>query len=705
MAPINYADTVSIFKAERDDVDDSSVDVFDRQWLKDVFLVGDDDLSAEDQYLRYISTADIKINDTSLGGSLACNAPPQACRYADPRSKGRLAGRNETTIRSTTNLGMGMDYSTRIDDNQLRLYLEFGVPEFNNIFTFFTRAIDYKTSVIATTGRSPIAYDLGKITGTAVAFLAFPMITSAILLMKLAKTYMLGSQPLKYYYFKPNMHTYWSTVNGLVTTFSTELGIILPELMDEKDLVKSSLGLPLKLDKDQLDELHQIAPNLIHEDGYIDVMAIALRAQHLASMQKEQEYAYYMQHKDNLDDKLAKGYLDLQNDSVMKPTKTPGLADYIDHITKIGYYQKYVNEVSDLLDDEGETSTISKENDTSITDAVKEGKYQSPTDDEGRYDIKDSTETDNQNTWASYFDSSYRQGGAYAIFAVNKVGSVTETFTNSVTNIPAGDQLKSVTHGIKNVKFNFAGGNLLGDTMTDIMGYAKDLAAGTLSGVTLGLSNVVMSMLGGAYMDIPKMWDDSSVSLPTITYNFKLISQYNNPISQLKHIYMPLSMIMAGSLPLSSGAAAYVSPLLCRSYLKGIQDIDMGMITQLSITRSTSNLPYSKTFKPLAFDVSFTITDFSSIMTARVDSSLFSSINNTLDDGSLLSRYVRTITARDLITNKFVMKRLKLRLSRMAYAADQATSAAYWGFRVGQVMEAPLGGLVAGHTIALTEEN
>lgn len=699
MEPTAFSQSVSIFKGESTTKDASSVPILDKEWIKNVFLVSDQDLDEEDRVYRYLSTANVKFTDSSLGGSLAVNSPPQFTRYADIRVRGRLSKRQRVTLASETNLGQGSMYSEKIDDNLLKLYLEFGVPEFNNIFTFFTRAIDYKASVIATTGRNPLAYDVGKAGGTIVAFLAFPLITSAVTLLKSAWEQLMGDQPLNYYYFKPNMHTYWSTVSGIVTSFATELGIILPYLNETK-LIDGKLGMQLSVDAADIEELNRIMPNIVHKDGYVDVLAIVNKTQYLANQQRIQEYEYYKKHKDNIDDSY-EGFLALQTSPVMEG-KTPGLSDFINKILSVGDYGEYFEP-----DNTTEGSSLSNsENATTVEESLKTSKVTSPTDKDGKYDMPDEDTKTKQHSWRDYFDTSFREGGAYAILAVDKVGSVTESFSNSVTDIPTGGALKSITHGIKQAEFNFAGGNILGSAAKEVFGYAKDLAAGSLHGMTLGLSNVVMSMLGGAYVDIPKMWDDSSASFPTITYTIKLRSPYAHPISQLKHLYLPIAMLLAGTLPLSAGRSAYVSPFLCRSFLKGIQDIQLGMITDLSITRATTNLPYSKSMRPLGFDVSFTITDFSNIMTAPVDKSLFAGINNTLDDGSMISRYIKTVTGRDLLTNKYVMKRLKLRLSRLVYAYDNATSASFWGYRAGQLaMESPLGGLVAGHAINITEIN
>ena len=233
----------------------------------------------------------------------------------------------------------------------------------------------------------------------------------------------------------------------------------------------------------------------------------------------------------------------------------------------------------------------------------------------------------------------------------------------------------------------------------------KDFAMGALDSITFGLSNVIQTLIGGAYVDIPKKWDDSSASFPQLTFNIQLISPYGNAISQLQNIYIPLAMLLAGTLPLSAGKSSYTSPFLCSMFTKGIQHIKLGMITSLSITRGTSNLPFTMDKKALAIDVSFTVTDFSNIMTAPINASIFDIFSPIIDDDSKFATYIQTLASRSLLTSKYIVPKFKLEMSRRLMAVDKALSSSQWGMRLGDFIEPMLSGIAADHSLSLSQHS
>lgn len=670
----------------------NNVKKIDRDWLKSTFMVGDKDLSVTDAKNRYFSTADLKFTDTTMGGNIGINSKPQFTRYADTRKKGRRADRQRTTINSNGSLGMGRFYSEVFDDNSLSLYLELGKPKFNSMLTFFTRSIDYKTSVIANTGRSPIAYNIGKLVGSAAVFLAYPAVTLAIWSIKAISDVVLGSNAFNYYYINPTMHVYWSTVNTILTNMITELGILIPEFMPDKN--KQRIGVPIKLNKNDMAEMHRLLPDIIGNDNYVDIFAIANRAQLLANKQVLLERSNYENHINN--DKNALGYLTAETNTVSKPTGGT-LSDLLNNVLSVSDIYDYINP--------SEKKELDKTETTNATSTTKDKRGLESKED-GSYDL---TEDEKKNEYLSalgkYFDAAVRDGGGHAIFKVDYAGSVSDSFSNSITEIPSASGLKSVAKASRHAKFSFSGGNIVGQGVTDVINAAKDVAVGTLDGLTFGLSNIIPSLFGNAYIDLPKMWDDSSASLAKHSYTMKLISPYGNPISQLQNIYIPLAMILAAALPLSTGKASYTSPFLCKAFLKGIQDVELGMITDLSITRGTSNLAYNKQKKVLAVDVSFTITDLSTLMVSPVDPGIFGAFRAGLDENSVLGKYIRTLASRDLYTNMYAMPKAKIRLSKLKYGADAATSPAYWGARAGDFANTFIGGLVSTKSLNLAERN
>ena len=595
--------------------------------------------------------------------------------------------------------------------------MQFGVPKFNSLLNFFTRAVNPVDTAIATTGRVPKMFYAGKAVGGFVMFCAFPMITLTIWFAKTIIGAFVGGS-FDYYYMLPSMHTYWASVNILVTNIATELGILSPMFLEDKDSA-SKIGIPVGVDKQDMLIMSKYFPDIISaKTGYIDIYAVSQRMQRIANKQAKYEYDHWSKQK-NYD---LTGYLQ-KNDEVTKGIRTPGEHNFWNKVDNFLTFEGFLERMTGIVKEfwDGTTPThkdnspknnpmFAVENDdkevflNGVEDKLTSGTGASEED--RRKEILMNTTDNSYNIsteTASYldklsaaFDSVNRDGGVYAVFNVDYQGSVSESISNSVSEVPTAGALKQVGQAGRDVKFSLAGGNIFGDVQKAITDGTLNFLKGALDGATFGLSNVISTLLGGGYVDIPKKWDDSDISLPTITYNMSLVSPYGNPISQLQNIYIPLCMILAGSLPLKAGEHSYVSPFLCSIFNKGVQEIKLGMITSVSITRGTTNLGFSRQKKALAYDVSFTVTDFSNIMTAPINSSIFDTLFNVqIDDESKIGRYLATLASRDLFTAKYSKPKIKIALSRSMMYFEQAISPNAWADLLGNKFTRPIVGLFA----------
>ena len=704
-----FLDTNRILKGnDPEAIKKDDVQIIDKDWISSRFMVPSKDLEEIDRNNRFWSSANNKFTDTSLGGNIGINSRPQFTRYADIRVPGRRMSRRPVSVNHRTgNIGMGRYYSEAIDDNSQTVFMEFGIPRFNSLFDFFSKSVDYVDSVVANTGRSPVGYRLGQLVGGVVALAAFPLITLSIWFAKTAIGLMTGHGAFNYYYLEPTMHTYWGTVNTIVTQMATEMGILIPQLMDDGTSA-DKIGTPVTFDSKDMETLKELLPGVIGDNNYIDVFAIATRAQTLANRQMLKDKELFDSGASFKDDYV--GYV--KEKFSLEEANSAG-ASTMDSINSAISFRKYLDKVvvgdgpyGESIED-GKTNTGSTDTNTTATapldrEAAKKA-ARFVKDSAGQYpNTKDDTKL---KQFAAALDSGVREGGAYAIFKVDYTGSVSESFSNTTGEIGTKGMLKSLASKSRDVKFSMSGGNIAGQAMADAAGYMKDFVMGGLDSVTFGASNVLQTLLGGGYIDIPKKWEDSTASFPEISYSMQLTSPYGNTISQLQNIYIPLAMLLAGTLPLATGRASYTSPFICSIFNKGIQNIKLGMITSLSITRGTSNLPFSNRWKALAVDVSFTVTDFSSVLAAPVNNSIFGIFSSPLEDDTGLANYIATLGSRDLLTSKYAVPKAKLRASRQIMGIEQALSPNSWGLRTGESLRGILGSVGASQGLSATQVN
>ena len=655
--------------------------LLDEDWAKKAFIVPDIVLDKDDQRNRYWSTTDSKFTDTTLGGNIGINQRPGFTPYADIPCKGRLANRKDLDIRDHEgDFGMGRYYGEAIDESAQVIYMCFGVPEFNTMTNFLRHAYDGSMISIARTGKAPsIFYELGQAIGSAAMFVAFPGIAITLAAIRTAEFFF--ARPMhKFYTFKETMLPYWTAVNTLVNVHAINRGI-MPKIFDDmaravnnSDAVESQrINQPFKLDTDYIDQLTASMPDIFHGNSLFDIYAIANKAQRMANRLFEEDY-------ENLNNGTGTNWLGYVQKTVTGDGthgtpltnmngSAPTLAARMKHWLDIGY---------DKNDAPDQTKSVGLD-----------------------YRVDPAKEDD--NSWWKPFKESivaqWNDGSKFAIFRVDHTGSIQESFGNSVVESELSSKLNGISSQVRDMRFSVMDGNLmggLGSMVQGIVGAGLDLALGAADGATGGISNVIQGLAGSGFIDIPKHWQSSSAQLPKANYRMKLVTPYNNPISEIMNIWIPFYMLMAGCMPLSTGKASYTSPFLCQVYDRGRLQIRLGMIESFSVTRGITNLPWDKDGHALGLEISFSIADLSSIMHMPIGTGPIKSINTTLDEDNILSDYLAVLAGMDLNSQIYAMPKAKLRLAKSVMQAAGLFSASRWGMvvhefskwtGVGQVLE------------------
>lgn len=252
----------------------------------------------------------------------------------------------------------------------------------------------------------------------------------------------------------------------------------------------------------------------------------------------------------------------------------------------------------------------------------------------------------------------------YAVFSVQYTGQSSDSFSNSVGEMETGGIIKSIGRGVRHAKFNFQAGKTGIGVVDDVINVVKDFSMSIVDNVSFGLSNIVRGVLMGAYTDIPKIWEDSDCSFQNITYNIDLVAPYGNAYSRFQNIYLPLSMLLAGALPLRVGKASYTSPFLCSAYCRGVQNVRLGMITDLTITRGTTNIGHTLDKQVNGMSVSFTITDFNHKVAAPINNTVFAkTFGPIVDQNSAFADFSTIVTGKTLEDTTWLSNRLKYRIS------------------------------------------
>jgi hypothetical protein len=630
-------------------------DLLDESWVRTSFMITDAELSNPyDKANRYWSTASAKFTDSRIGGNFGINNPPQYTPYCDFPIPGRLAGRQIPSPYDTSgNYGWGPYYSEAVDDTKQMIYMRFGVPQFNSLLNYFLRAFDPAQSTLARTGRMPSAfYTASKYIGTYLAVTTAPAIAITVLAGRVV-SFFFNRSTSKFYTMRPTMHLYWSTVNTLVNTLAINLGIF-PKITNMNKDDTQKLGRPFTIDQAYLSSLSKIIPDVFGEENYFDIHSIANRAQRLANQIHTQEF-----------NSLDAGSPTDFTGTLMREMSGDGTRSH-KVMDKAGNFK-----LSDLIDETLKLSNLFKAESTDSQVTSMDPR------------IDPATGQQTQPSWledyAKYFDAEFRMGSQFATFNVDYTGPVTTSFSNQTGQSQLAQKLNSTSATVREARFALAEGNIIGGLVKDIQDSLMDAASGLLAGVTMDMGAFLKGIMGDGFVDIPDHWMNSGVQLPETTYTMTLMATYNTPMSRMLNLYIPLCMIMAGALPRSIGKQAYTAPFLCQIFDKGRAQIRLGMIKSLSITAGAgSNIGFDSRGNPLAFEVSFTVADLSSVMHMPVSSGTFGDVDITMDEDNILSDYLATLASQDIYTQIYPMAAARLRLAKLAMNVGKWTSPAFW---------------------------
>jgi hypothetical protein len=618
-----------------------------------------DDLSRQ-AYFKTV--ADSEFMDSSVGGHIALGMPYAFTRHAEPPRVGLLAGRPEYIDEPDSHkLGMSRAYAEmfQINSKPRILVLEFGKPKFRSMFAFFSSSVDYGKAIIANEGRTTFWYKTGLVAGTIGAFLVRPGLMALYFIGKLIN-HILNFTDDRYYSFKPDMHNYLQTANIILTQLQIERGLV-KSIVDPTKTSKSTdrYGVSITLDTSYIEEFADLMPEIFDKRYGLDIYKIIARPQLMVNNLIKQEEGI-----------LLKGISTVIRvaNPVLKPFK-----DAIETISNLSSSTKDVDKYGNVLVDKSQIPTSLDAGDVDeykIKDANGQTKRLPHDDDEWSTDF------------SSYLDVVRKYGMENISLYVDYVGPSEITFTNSTKDIPAKSVINNIGTMSRDVRFSLSGGNVINDFVDTVGKAARDIVAGTLNGATFGLSNVILGLIGGGYLQFPKMHDTSSVTVPTHTFKMRLGGPYGNPLSLCLDIDVITALLFAGVAPLSTGPSSYTSPYLCRAFLRGILDIDFGMITSLSY-KAGDGAGRNIYGQPLEVEVTFTISDFSDVGTAPVNSGFFGVMGGEMNDHDVLSKFLRTMGARSYSNSRYMLKNAKYRLASIEKGLNDIRNPAKWATMVG----------------------
>lgn len=249
------------------------------------------------------------------------------------------------------------------------------------------------------------------------------------------------------------------------------------------------------------------------------------------------------------------------------------------------------------------------------------------------------------------FDTLLTSSKQYLCFYTDADTTKQETFGNSTQKSQLADKVNSMSDIAKEVQF-LIGAHGKGDVLSWLNPSEISNINNTISDIVdqyLNESETVKQVAKefaviatGGKLIFPEIWSDSEFT-QSLDVKIKLRCPCPNKVSWFLDILAPLNMLIALTMPRtpygkslagedfqaqSSASNGYFSPFLVRAFYKGLFNCDMGIITDLSITKGKEG-SWTIDGLPSEVDVDLTIKDLYNVMAMTKKDQPTEFLNNT----------------------------------------------------------------------------
>lgn len=240
-------------------------------------------------------------------------------------------------------------------------------------------------------------------------------------------------------------------------------------------------------------------------------------------------------------------------------------------------------------------------------------------------------------TWEDYANSAFKNfvsSKENIAFYIDSDTQISEAFSNSTGESMLSSPVNSLSDLGREIQFLMGGvAGVTLDKLTDDSAFEDfnkwtDKFAGILpKRLVSNLQQGFRSVVTGGKMVFPEIWNDSSFSR-SYRITIKLRTPDADNLSWFMNIGVPMIHLICLVAPHQLGANGYQSPFLIRGWYKGFFNCDMGIITDMDISKGDKG-KWTLDGLPTEVDISFTLKDLYQILFITSDKKISDLLANT----------------------------------------------------------------------------
>lgn len=224
----------------------------------------------------------------------------------------------------------------------------------------------------------------------------------------------------------------------------------------------------------------------------------------------------------------------------------------------------------------------------------------------------------------------------YIAFYMDSTNQVSESFQNTTSESQLSSTVNAASDVARELQFLLGNIGMVPEQLKDenalnsAMDKIDDIAKNYLNNNKLlkDIGKQFATVAVGGKLLFPEIWNDSSF---TKSYNIsiKLRTPDGDKLSWFMNIYVPLCHLICLTAPVQSehGVSGYVSPFLVRGFYRGLFNCDMGIITDLNITKGKEGA-WTIDGLPTEVDIDMTLKDLYSALTITKENNPGAFCNN-----------------------------------------------------------------------------